>query len=82
MAASLRNHWGPVFAPRPVSRRHLNAYLDKHVKRFDVSDVAPPTVHSIARAIKRAKPTAPGPDGLPMLRGSRVRCRRKLRMGS
>eukprot|EP00959_Pyramimonas_sp_CCMP1952_P204529 4276823-Pyramimonas_sp.AAC.1 len=43
----------------------LARYIATHVQAFDFSDVAPPTVGSIAPANRVSKPAAIGPDGLP-----------------
>eukprot|EP00959_Pyramimonas_sp_CCMP1952_P418331 8763672-Pyramimonas_sp.AAC.1 len=41
MKEALREHWAPVFAPKSAPSKHLYAYLSKHAKQFDGSDLKP-----------------------------------------
>eukprot|EP00959_Pyramimonas_sp_CCMP1952_P266836 5578615-Pyramimonas_sp.AAC.1 len=65
MASALHQHWAPVFAWKQVPVKHVRRCLEKHARPFDWSEVSPPTVSQIQATLARAKPTAPGPDGLP-----------------
>eukprot|EP00959_Pyramimonas_sp_CCMP1952_P208344 4358315-Pyramimonas_sp.AAC.1 len=65
MKEALREHWALVTAPQSAPFKHLDAYLSKHVKQFDWSDLKPPSEEQLRNALIHASPTAPGPDGLP-----------------
>eukprot|EP00959_Pyramimonas_sp_CCMP1952_P466012 9489272-Pyramimonas_sp.AAC.1 len=65
MKEALREHWAPVCSPKSAPFKHLDAYLSKHVKQFEWSDMNSPSEEQLRNALVHASLTAPGPDGLP-----------------
>ena len=65
MLAALRAHWAPVFKEKdtkPASQRELLKFCPK----VDPTLPMPiPDLPTVERCLKKAKPSAPGPDGLP-----------------
>ncbi|CAK0837080.1 unnamed protein product, partial [Prorocentrum cordatum] len=78
---ALANHWGEVFCPparaaclaaegdaseRCRRERDSKAFIAKYgMKEVDWSSLAPPSAMAIEGALRRARPAAPGVDGLP-----------------
>ncbi|CAK0811032.1 unnamed protein product [Prorocentrum cordatum] len=67
MIAELQKQWAPVFQPKPSSTQHVQRYLEKHVKKFDCSDMGIPTLGKMQHLIRSLNNSAPGPDGLPYM---------------
>eukprot|EP00959_Pyramimonas_sp_CCMP1952_P099326 2076558-Pyramimonas_sp.AAC.1 len=64
----LRRHLGPVFQHKPRRSNWVqlaDKYLAKFGTQFDFSGALPPTAAQLMEAARRARPSAPGPDGLP-----------------
>ena len=72
MAAALTEHWGAVFQDKPVDSEALGRWLDPEGDG-NLPDWLPPfpnfedalTIDHVRLAIKHAKESAPGPDGIP-----------------
>lgn len=65
IAQALCEKWPPTFDATPASASVGNAFLHRWGRRFDSSDVTPPTAALYAEVIGGARHSAPGPDGLP-----------------
>jgi hypothetical protein len=61
----LADYWGEVSSKKEINVEKANAFANEHQPRLDLSKSAPPSFDSIARSIRIARHSAPGPDGLP-----------------
>ena len=63
--AALRAHWAPVFSKKDTNPTPQRAQL-KFCPKLDPTTPMPiPDLAAVERFLKKAKPSAPGPDGLP-----------------
>eukprot|EP00959_Pyramimonas_sp_CCMP1952_P209120 4374483-Pyramimonas_sp.AAC.1 len=58
-------HRAPICEDTPVNIMNMRSYLDAAVVSKPENDIAFPTVEDLQHAAKRARESAPGPDGLP-----------------
>ena len=64
MAAALRAHWGPIFSAKMVPQEKLDEFLDRVGVRFPEAPLPIPSEADVRFALTKARPSAPGPDGL------------------
>lgn len=64
-AAALREHWAKAFAERPIRMPIVDAMLKGMIGPVPHLVAKPPTTGDIMEAMRRARPSAPGPDMLP-----------------
>eukprot|EP00959_Pyramimonas_sp_CCMP1952_P367510 7697706-Pyramimonas_sp.AAC.1 len=48
-----------------VDEAMINQYLDEHIPEYEAPQLPTPSMQALAGALRRAKPSAPGPDRLP-----------------
>eukprot|EP00959_Pyramimonas_sp_CCMP1952_P237862 4970428-Pyramimonas_sp.AAC.1 len=72
MAEALAAHWKPVFdPPKDAASERRKARMQKlYLERFatpapEWDALPPPGPEALRQAVARARPAAPGPDGLP-----------------
>lgn len=64
-AARLAEYWGAQFRATPIDERLAGALVRRILPQLRPTTAAPfPTPATFAEAARRARPTAPGPDGL------------------
>lgn len=61
---ALRDHWGPIFAERPIDEDLADELIRRHVHPAEGHSVMPPTTTMIRATLRRQRDTAPGLDGL------------------
>lgn len=61
----LLGYWGPQFQPRRIDNRFSMAMARTYVTPADTTAWATPTAADIKASLRRARDTAPGPDGIP-----------------
>lgn len=64
-AAALREHWAAAFASRQIRLPIVDALLRDTIEPVPPLVASPPTASDIMAAMRRARPSAPGPDMLP-----------------
>ena len=69
IAAALKSHWSPTFTAchSDFSPSSANDFLAEWGLRWNLEEVAPPCFDDVAWCAKKAKQSAPGPDGLPYI---------------
>lgn len=71
-AAALREHWAEAFAERPIRMPIVDAMLKDVVGPVPPLVAKPLTTGDIMEAMRRARPSAPGPDCRTQLGALRV----------
>eukprot|EP00959_Pyramimonas_sp_CCMP1952_P165706 3463444-Pyramimonas_sp.AAC.1 len=61
---ALRSHWNPHFTDQPVDMDAIDRYLDMYLPSFEAPLLHVPSVNALRAALRRATPSAPGPDRL------------------
>lgn len=64
-APALMAHWAPAFRPQQTQRRLAQALARVYVQGDDGAEWPFPTAGAFGTILRRARPSAPGPDGLP-----------------
>ena len=64
-ADKLRKFWGQVFAEKKISIDEAEEFLNKFAVELNIPGEAIPTTASIKAFLKKAKHSAPCPDGIP-----------------
>jgi hypothetical protein len=64
-ADELRKFWGQVFAEKTINVREAEEFLNKFAVKLNIPGDAIPTTATIKSFLKKAKHSAPGPDGIP-----------------
>eukprot|EP00959_Pyramimonas_sp_CCMP1952_P130892 2736999-Pyramimonas_sp.AAC.1 len=64
MVDALASYWGPVFSKTHSVPAVAKRYIDRFSSSEDFSEVRPPILRDVERALKQANWSAPGPDGL------------------
>eukprot|EP00959_Pyramimonas_sp_CCMP1952_P423137 8863619-Pyramimonas_sp.AAC.1 len=66
MASALQRHWAEVFrAKESPSSDVLHGYMCDHIPVYPVPELRPPSIDDLRTALRKGKPSAPGPDRLP-----------------
>eukprot|EP00959_Pyramimonas_sp_CCMP1952_P411607 8625423-Pyramimonas_sp.AAC.1 len=64
MVDALASYWGPVFSKTHSVPSIAKEYIDRFSSSEDFSDVRPPVLRDVERALKQSNWSALGPDGL------------------
>ena len=62
---ALRTGWAPTFAHKTTDTALASQILAQHSTKWEFADIQPPTMSDISNALRCAKHSAPGVDGLP-----------------
>ena len=68
---ALTEYWKHVFSARPRRPECADRFLEQLAKPYDFTDCAPRSVRDTDWVLKRAKASAPRPDGTPAVGGTR-----------
>eukprot|EP00959_Pyramimonas_sp_CCMP1952_P361455 7569698-Pyramimonas_sp.AAC.1 len=64
MVDALASYWGPVFSKTHTAPSLAQKYIDPFSSSGDFTEVRPPVLRDVERALEQSSWSAPGPDGL------------------
>lgn len=61
---ALQRYWALVFSARQIDESEARRLVDEHIKPIGGEPILPPGNAAVSAALRKARDTAPGPDGL------------------